>query len=231
MIVAVVILCVLGVLTWFLCQFLKQCNPLLTREMRQGHYELFNNFLKFCHDHNLHVFAVAGTLLGAHRHHGMIPWDDDIDVGLMKPDYARLWTLQTSLLDYGLTVEKSGPVMRIFKKNVRSEYHNVPMVDVFPFERKGQKIQHATFRSRLECPREYFFVPEIAQLQLYQFGPLQVPGPSNIDQVCLRLWGQNWYKPQAKFLRKLLYRKEVQKMMQKFLRSARYQQLALSQRK
>lgn len=50
-------------------------------------------FDEYCKKHNLKYFAWGGTMLGAIRHHGFIPWDDDIDVMMPRPDYNRLMAL------------------------------------------------------------------------------------------------------------------------------------------
>lgn len=47
-------------------------------------------FDRYCRDNNLRYSLCAGSLLGAIRHHGIIPWDDDVDVMMPRPDYNRL---------------------------------------------------------------------------------------------------------------------------------------------
>lgn len=46
-------------------------------------------FDKVCQEHNLHYCIMNGTMIGAIRHKGFIPWDDDMDVGMPRPDYER----------------------------------------------------------------------------------------------------------------------------------------------
>ena len=45
---------------------------------------------KVCKEHNLRYYIMAGTMLGAIRHKGFIPWDDDLDIGMPRADYDLL---------------------------------------------------------------------------------------------------------------------------------------------
>lgn len=58
--------------------------------------ELLVEFDRVCKKHNIHYMLFAGSALGAVRHHGFIPWDDDLDVALLREDYDRLMSLNQS---------------------------------------------------------------------------------------------------------------------------------------
>lgn len=54
-------------------------------------------FDQFCTDNNLSYFAIGGTAIGALRHNGIIPWDDDIDFVMPRPDYEKFMFLSKEL--------------------------------------------------------------------------------------------------------------------------------------
>ena len=60
------------------------------RVLQNSCIELLAEFDSFCKENNLHYWACCGTLLGAIRHQGFIPWDDDIDLGMMREDIDKL---------------------------------------------------------------------------------------------------------------------------------------------
>lgn len=56
-------------------------------ELKNIEISIFKCFIGICDKNNLRYFLIGGTLLGAVRHGGFIPWDDDIDVGMPRKDY------------------------------------------------------------------------------------------------------------------------------------------------
>ena len=56
--------------------------------------EILEAFKSICKKHGLRYYAIGGTLIGVHRHKGFIPWDDDIDLGMPRPDFDKFVALQ-----------------------------------------------------------------------------------------------------------------------------------------
>lgn len=55
--------------------------------------EIYKVFAEICNKHNLRFYGAAGTALGAVRHKGFIPWDDDMDVIMPREDYDAVWEI------------------------------------------------------------------------------------------------------------------------------------------
>lgn len=59
------------------------------KQLQKTQLEILSKVAEVCERNNITYFLIAGTLLGAERHKGFIPWDDDLDIGIPRKDYNR----------------------------------------------------------------------------------------------------------------------------------------------
>ena len=74
-----------------------------TRELQEKMLEMLLYFDQFCKENHLMYYLCGGCLIGAVRHQGFIPWDDDVDLFMPRPDYERLavlWSQKADALKY-----------------------------------------------------------------------------------------------------------------------------------
>ena len=65
-------------------------RPISVEEHKKIMLEILLYFDKFCKEHNLRYYLADGSLIGCIRHQGFIPWDDDIDLEMPRPDWLKL---------------------------------------------------------------------------------------------------------------------------------------------
>ncbi len=61
-------------------------------EQKEIQIAILKAVAKYCNDHHLTYYLTGGTLIGAVRHHGFIPWDDDVDLNMPRKDYEFFFT-------------------------------------------------------------------------------------------------------------------------------------------
>lgn len=119
------------------------------RKLQMVELEILNEFVRLCEKHDLRYYLVGGTLLGAVRHQGFIPWDDDIDVAMPREDYDSFAKIAPQELNsqyfyqspdtdphYFLTyakVRKNGT--EVYEERFEnSRFHKGIFIDIFPLD-------------------------------------------------------------------------------------------------
>jgi lipopolysaccharide cholinephosphotransferase len=103
---------------------------------------------KICSENNISYFLDSGTALGAIRHNGFIPWDDDIDIGMLRDDYERFVQIAKTKLNtdfylhsyetdpnfpkFYIKIRKNGTIMH--ENGDECYNHQGLWVDIFPFD-------------------------------------------------------------------------------------------------
>jgi lipopolysaccharide cholinephosphotransferase len=64
-------------------------EPEVLEKVHEKEMEMLRDFIYICDKHNIDYFVISGTAIGAVRHKGFIPWDDDIDIAMLRPDYHK----------------------------------------------------------------------------------------------------------------------------------------------
>lgn len=127
---------------------MEERKYLSLQEIQQEELRLLNHLADFCESHNLTFSLDAGTLIGAVRHKGFIPWDDDIDVCMSRPDCDTLITLAKEIETdtirlqgfYGVPLDYSSQLRLVSKRVMLEDKHvfdhgdNNLWIDIFPID-------------------------------------------------------------------------------------------------
>ena len=120
------------------------------RELQLRELDILLEIRRICNDHGLAYYLTGGTLLGAVRHKGFIPWDDDIDIVMPREDYDRFAALCPGALAPGFTYHSKDTdrdYPHYFAKVRRRGGEGEPegFVDVFPLDKCPDKKLPAMF--------------------------------------------------------------------------------------
>ena len=136
-------------------------------EIKVIELDILKVFHAFCVEHNIRYFISHGTLLGAIRYKGFIPWDDDLDVLVPREDYDRLLTIFKDTERYQLMAfEKNRNYVFPYAKlcdmstrKIESGYSSsVELgldIDVFPLDYWADRLEEAKQESKIQKRRMF----------------------------------------------------------------------------
>ncbi|MEG2934742.1 MAG: LicD family protein, partial [Gordonibacter sp.] len=138
-------------------------------KVKRVELELLTTFHEYCEENGLNYFMCYGTLLGAVRHQGFIPWDDDIDVAMPRNDYEKLYASfpadhqdshiklvsyrdKTSIYPFFKLIDTRTEVREDF---VDPQYISGVWIDIFPID--GIPANNRPFKANRRAKRKYNF--------------------------------------------------------------------------
>lgn len=160
-----------------------RCDYLVPSSMKKAwaiQMDLLVKLIDVCKKHNLRIWVSGGSLLGAVRHHGFIPWDDDTDVFLPREDYDKLISLYDKEFSNPYYLESHLNEKKLFtpyarirnsntyvNENINTDPKNITwnegiFVDIFPLDGVGSsnfmlKIRDKTIRLERKLLNAYVF--------------------------------------------------------------------------
>lgn len=174
---------------------LKICPPNIVKLLYQLMYDVDQIFKS----HAIPYWANSGTLLGAIRHNGIIPWDDDIDIGMLKKDQERFLELKSVFKKCGYSVVKAWFGFKIFitdRPLTEGYNYSYPNLDIFIYHMNKEKNHYEMYykKARDTWPNEWWSEEELYPLHDLPFGEIDIVCPRKYKDYFNRMYGTDWNK-------------------------------------
>ena len=151
---------------------MKQYNQEELAKLKETELCIYEEIVRVCKKFGIKFFSMSGTTIGAVRHEGFIPWDDDIDLGMLRDDYEKFLEVAKEELREGYTlchysVDKNYPSYHIKIKMDGTEFIEFPtrkvkthkgiFVDILPCDRCPEnEVEQKKFIEKTKKYETYF---------------------------------------------------------------------------
>lgn len=176
--------------------------PRIDAEVSTQFYQMLKNLDSLFSQNGIKYWLTAGSLLGAIRHQGIIPWDDDVDLAFFEKDLSQLIGLKKNLEKKGYTLLVLSDYLKVFphdgeiilKKDGITPYPwKFPFIDLFPMKKYGAKVSYASQMLYTHfSEHDWFDLEDVTnKLMLVPFGSLLAPVPAHAREYIERVYGED----------------------------------------
>lgn len=147
---------------------------------------------KIFNENGIAYWITGGTLLGAIRHGGMIPWDDDADIEIFENDGEKAVKLNYLFKEFGYEIKRwfslEGEYVGL---RISSPGTNMHPTDIFFSKKVAGKIVLASAWASRDFPKSYWLEQELFPLRRVKFGPIEVNAANNPFALIHRYFGKD----------------------------------------
>jgi len=187
-------------------------DPKILREAQLIMLEMLVEFDKICTKHKLQYWLDSGTLLGAVRHEGFIPWDDDIDLSMPLEDYNKFieiaqeelpdsiffQTTQTDSkfpFDYIKLRSQKAKIVEFHEVGKKVDYHQGVFVDIFPMMTLSNSEFHKQFYTDI-----FKVIRSVSAVSIHTPKGKDNPEIRKMLEKALSLMHKGWGKDESKII-------------------------------
>ena len=177
-------------------------------------YQMLYDTDKILKSNNINYYIDGGTLLGAVRHKGIIPWDDDGDICIFKSQEKQFLNLKEHFSNFGYQIDSYWGGYKIYPKNgkeikyknsnwtwyydngeekeIEKPNYKFPFIDVSIVTKQNNKYHYYDDVVKSHWKQCYYDENNLFNLKRYKFGNFFLDGPNNPYQYLDSCYGKDW---------------------------------------